>query len=165
MENKPNEQVENKTTTQEGTFTQEQVDKLVQSASSKAKHDILTQLGIENVNTGKELIGRGSLYDEVAPYKEKYEEVNTKYNELTIKERRNSILLAGADDKFVDYILHAAGDGDVAEYLEANPQFKKEQFNRVNSDLNYNGGSTKKLSEASSYEEYKEIRRKQDGNK
>ena len=156
-----------------------EVEKMTQSAASKAKGEILAALGIANVEEGKTKLAFEDKYNTLAgshtelqaSFKElegKYttletthNEASTKYTELVTKNRRNEILLAGAEPTFVDYLIGQLGDdGDIAEYLEKNPKFKSEHFVKINSDPGFDGKGKVALEGAANYEDYKDKRKK-----
>lgn len=70
------------------TFTEEELNKQIQSASSKAKGEILTALGIKSVEEGKEKIANAS-------FKTKYEELEQEHNNLKANHtaRENELLV------------------------------------------------------------------------
>jgi len=69
------------TTAQEVTYTQEQFDKAIQSASSRAKNDILKELGIGSV---KEFTELKKSYEDSITEKENLAKDNAKLNDLLI---------------------------------------------------------------------------------
>lgn len=86
----PNEKVieqvsqEVETTVQETEKQEVDVDieKRIKSEVSKAQHKLLQDLGISNVKEGKELLTKAKENEEYKPFKEQYETLNVKYEEL-----------------------------------------------------------------------------------
>lgn len=77
------------------TFTEEEVNKQIQSAASKAKNEILAAIGIKNVEEGKEALlnaGYKTQYEEEVA---KREEVEQKYSSLSEQHtaRENELLV------------------------------------------------------------------------
>ena len=122
------------------TFTQEDVNKIVADriAKEKTKFDKqlttttakLGALGFENFEQVK------TLKDERDSYKSQFDELK---NTSEKNEKRSSILKLGVDEQFVDFILEKSNDVDFAGFIEANPKFKAENFNKGGSNPNYQG--------------------------
>lgn len=105
-------------------------------------------------------------YDDVARLKGERDEYEKRIQEyeakLTRNERINKVKKLGVDDEFIDYVLYKVQDDEALEdFLKENPRFTAESFNTKSSNFKYKGGGTKKLEDATTDEEYLEIRRRE----
>lgn len=145
----------------EKTYTAEEYNRAIQSASSKGKNEILKALGITSVEQGKTLISeKSTLEKDVAEMKAKFAESEKKAQQ---NERKAAVLSKGVDASHVEdaTILAAARttedktfEAALDEVLKANPQFiaaKKAGFGREQTPAKANDSLTKELSKKYSW--------------
>lgn len=97
-------------TTVEETTEVVDVEKVVQSERSKAKFEVLNELGIKNVKDGKTLVEKGMQYDETAT---KLSEIQV---ELETLQQENSVFKS--EKKYNDTSIKLMADGFNPERLE-----------------------------------------------
>lgn len=121
VEETPEEVVEEtkveETVEESGDFkiTKEEYDKAIQSASSKAKHSILKEIGVDKVETIKELIDKGAKFEDVVKelqeIKESNESLNTKIRQKEDDELAKKFSIpSNAKDFFIKLVDEVDGD-------------------------------------------------------
>lgn len=103
-------------------FTQKEVNDLINKRLAKVKQVDNTEL----ISERDELLGRLNEYE-------------TKAKEAELKKQA---IEAGVDKDLVGFALGQVEDGDFGKFLENNPKFKAENFQRKNSNPSYEGGNS-----------------------
>lgn len=136
----------------------------LESGSSEQTKAILDKLGIESAESIDEIVSKISKFEEVNGELDKIK------SEVELNNKKQKLSELGYDGKFVDFVLNKV-DGENFEenaqnYLKENPQFSAEVFNKINSNLDLQGGGKVDISKLSD-KEYLEYRKEHnlDGSK
>lgn len=117
------------------TYTQEQVDAIINERMGRREAQferMIKDMGFESVDQVREI---KTNYDTVVGERDQFKNDYDKLvGEANLNNKRQEITKLGVDEIFVDYVINAVGDGDINEFIEANPKFKAENFNAVNSN-------------------------------
>jgi hypothetical protein len=146
------------------TFTQEELNKIVSERLGKERDkytrersEFIKKLGVEKEEDIELVLTKARKADE-------YEtELETLKNEKILNERKQLVSKAGVDDEFIEYVLSKVPNDEKFEenlkkFVEANPKYTKEVFERLNSAFDVNGKGTKKPDEMTT-QEYLEWRK------
>jgi len=91
-----------------------------------------------------------------------YEEIKKTNTELTAQGYKNKLKELGIDEGFVDYALGKIDMADfevnAKKFVEDNPKFAAETFNKINSSLDLSGGSKVEIDKLSDHD-YNEFRK------
>lgn len=143
------------------TFTQEEVNTIIGDRLNKEKAKFEAE--IAKVNSKVKNLGFEN-FDEVAKLKNERDEYAAKVGTLTAtltkNERINKLKSLGVDDEFIDFVLFKVEDEEkYEEFIKTNPRIIAESFKTQASNPRYTGGTSKKLDEAESPEDYIRLRR------
>ena len=153
------------TTTTAKTFTQEQLDAIVEDRLKRERKTFYKRIGVEDDTKIDEVLNRAKEYDTL-----KTEHETTKAErdalkaEKVAKEYQSVLSKLNIDDSFIDYALTKIEKGATIEefeanakaFAEANPKFNKENFQRINSSVDLNGdGPVKIPTDAKEYVEWR----------
>lgn len=126
------------------TYSQEELDKAIQSASSKGKNDILKALGIETIEDGKTKLTK---VEELAEIEKKYTELQTAHNEVVSKQKEAEMVALltelgiGAEGKELFLTLLSAEKGD-GTLLEKGQRVKEQLIKILSPDIQFGAGKT-----------------------
>lgn len=126
------------------TYTEEEYQKAIQSASSKGKNEILKSLGIETVEDGKTKLSR---FDELLEIETKYGELETKHTEVLEKQEKAETekllteLGIEEEGKELFLTLLAAEQGEGTR-LEKGQRVKEKLIKMLSPDVKFGAGKT-----------------------
>jgi hypothetical protein len=137
----PAPQQTDKVEEKEKVFTQAQLDEIVVARLSKEKMRMLKKLGINDETQLDEVVDKYKNYDNVL------EQATTLKMEKELRTYKDALSELDVDKDFTEYVLSKIEKGENLEafkenakqFLEANPKFKTETFQKVNSSLNLGG--------------------------
>lgn len=140
------------------TFTQDDVNRVVSERLAKEREkytreraELIKKLGVEKEEDIESVLEKARKADEYAT------ELETLKSEKILNERKQMASKLGVDDDFIDYVLTKVPADDQFEenlkkFIEANPKYTKEVFNKINSALDLSGKGQKKPDEMTTQE-------------